>query len=198
MAPRDYAKRGKPPARKRGGSPNRNNKKPVAKRRPWRAIIVTVLLLAAFIWGLVALTGDDAESPSAEKAQQPAPQPVKPAPEHHKKTNDALPPPPQETWQYVDVLENKEVQVKVPKRKKSEHQYQMQCASFRHKAPAESLKAKIAFQGLQSVIKRTENKSGVWYRVVLGPYEHKRKAEHDRHQLSQNGVHNCEIWYWQP
>lgn len=198
MAPRDYARRGKPPARKKKTTTNQRSRQPVRQRRPWLLIILTVVLLGGFIWGLMQLTShrDKPEAPTVNTpAQTTTPKPKKtPA----KPSKDALPPPPKETWQYIDVLENKEVQVQVPERKKSDHKYQMQCASFREQSQAEAMKATIAFQGLQSQVKRTEGDNGVWYRVVIGPYDHKRQAEHDRHNLDRNGIHTCQIWYWQP
>lgn len=105
---------------------------------------------------------------------------------------EKLPEKPQPKWDYVDTLKNKEVQVDIPEEKKPTRPYQMQCGSFRKKADAETLKAKIAFQGLESIVKKT----GDWYRVILGPYERKRPAERDRHKLQRARINGCQIWLW--
>jgi len=108
------------------------------------------------------------------------------------KVEEQLPEKPQPKWEYESMLKNKEVVVDIPEEKKSTRPYQMQCGSFRHKDDAESLKAKIAFQGLNSIVKHTGN----WYRVILGPFERKRLAEKQRHQLQRAKINGCQIWYW--
>ena len=71
----------------------------------------------------------------------------------------------------------------------------MQCGSFRKLASAESLKAKIALNGYTAKISATDEKNGKrWFRVALGPYESKRVAESERHQLERNNINNCRIW----
>ena len=82
--------------------------------------------------------------------------------------------------------------VDIPKETKPSVPYQMQCGSFRNKDDAESLKANIAFQGLESNVKKT----GTWYRVILGPYERKRLAEKERHKLQRAKINGCQIWLW--
>ncbi|WP_338078273.1 SPOR domain-containing protein [Arsenophonus endosymbiont of Bemisia tabaci] len=42
----------------------------------------------------------------------------------------------------------------------------VQCGSFKNLEQAESVKANLAFSGLESRISSTES----WHRVVLGPY----------------------------
>ena len=74
--------------------------------------------------------------------------------------------------------------------------YQMQCGSFREQTQAEAMKAQIAFVGFGSEIRRTDGNNGVWYRVVLGPYESKRQATADRNRLRQQGINTCQIWNW--
>ncbi|MCT7654773.1 SPOR domain-containing protein [Oceanimonas sp. NS1] len=61
----------------------------------------------------------------------------------------------------------------------------MQCGSFRSSAQAEQLKARIAFQGLASEVKRSEGSNGIWYRVVMGPYDSKRKADQEKHKMGR-------------
>lgn len=105
---------------------------------------------------------------------------------------ELLPEKPQPKWQYEESLPSKEVQVDIPEEKKNTRPYQMQCGSFRKQKDAESLKARIAFQGLNSIVKKT----GSWYRVILGPYDRKRIAEKERHKLQRAKINGCQIWYW--
>ena len=105
---------------------------------------------------------------------------------------EVLPEKPQPKWDYVDALKTKEVEVDIPEEKKPSKPYQMQCGSFRNKSDAESLKATIAFQGLESTVKKTGN----WHRVILGPYDRKRLAEKQRHILQRAKINGCAIWLW--
>lgn len=110
------------------------------------------------------------------------------------KKEEQLPEKPQPKWEYENVLKTKEVEVDIPVEKKPTRPYQMQCGSFRRLADAQSLKARIAFQGLNSEVRKTN--SGKWYRVILGPYERKRLAEKERHKLQRARINGCQIWYW--
>lgn len=108
---------------------------------------------------------------------------------------DPIPKPPEEEWTYVEGLKHKEVEVKAYA-VEEKGPYKMQCASFRSKADAESLKAKIAFTGLSSKVQQAKGTSGMWYKVVLGPFERKREAEKARHKLKNNNINGCQIWLW--
>jgi cell division protein FtsN len=108
------------------------------------------------------------------------------------KKEEELPEKPQPQWDYENSLITNEVKVEIPVVTKPTRPYQMQCGSFRKKKDAESLKVRIAFQGLSSEVRKTGN----WYRVILGPYERKRPAEKDRHKLQRAKIHGCQIWLW--
>jgi cell division protein FtsN len=120
------------------------------------------------------------------------PAPLAPIKKTALKKEELLPEKPQPKWQYEQSLPSKEVIVEIPEEKKNTLPYQMQCGSFRKKSDAESLKAKIAFQGLNSTVKKT----GSWYRVILGPYDRKRLAEKERHKLQRARINGCKIWSW--
>ncbi|HIP76729.1 MAG TPA: cell division protein [Psychromonas hadalis] len=105
---------------------------------------------------------------------------------------EALPEKPEPNWSYETNLKTKEVVVDIPEKKKSTREYQMQCGSFKRETDAQSLKAKIAFQGLNSQVKKT----GSWYRVILGPYKRKRTAEKERHKLQRAKINGCQVWLW--
>ncbi|MGB5444883.1 MAG: SPOR domain-containing protein [Psychromonas sp.] len=105
---------------------------------------------------------------------------------------ESLPEMPEPKWDYENKLKTKIVQVDIPEETAVTEPYQMQCGSFRRQGDAESLKVRIAFQGLNSEVRKTGN----WYRVILGPYERKRTAEKDRHKLQRAKVNDCQIWFW--
>jgi cell division protein FtsN len=107
-------------------------------------------------------------------------------------TEEELPEKPQPQWEYENSLKTNEVEVDIPVVSAPTRPYQMQCGSFRRKNDAESLKVRIAFQGLTSEVRKTGN----WYRVILGPYKRKRPAEKDRHKLQRAKIHGCQIWLW--
>lgn len=93
---------------------------------------------------------------------------------------------------------NKTVEIPIEDLKlpEDEHQYSytMPCGSFREKSRAEELKAQIAFAGYESKIITVKSKSEWWYRVTLGPFKSKRKAESIRHRLQDNEFNHCKIW----
>lgn len=194
--PRDYAKRKpapkKKPARGATKTKGRNTSRNQARSNdssvsmPWLRIIILIGLLGAFGYGLSTIKGSAEKAESAQpEAQQQASEPAEPLPEME-----------QERWSFIEDLENKQVEVDVPDAPEQTRPYLMQCGSFRIESQANELKAKIAFQGLQSEVRRAEGSNGIWYKVVLGPYKTKRLAEADRHALQRASIRGCKIWYW--
>lgn len=185
MAHQDYVKKTR--ATKNKKSPYKKKNSPVKENMPIKAKLIGLLTLsliagaAYFLWSIKDI------KPSAS-------QPTKTTIQKTKKTS-AIPPPPKEKWTYVDGLKTKEVEVGQYEVKDG-GPYQMQCGSFRSKAQAQVLKAKIAFTGIESQVRQTKGKSGTWYKVVLGPYERKRLAEKDKHKLKNNKINYCQILNW--
>ncbi|MCJ8352123.1 SPOR domain-containing protein [Moritella sp.] len=178
MARKDYAGHAPKPRKKRGAK----KAPPAKKKRPVLAILLFLMLAIGLGYFLAQVSG------TAEEAE-----PVKKTPPK-KLTVKPLPEKPKEQWQYPQDLQEKEVIVEIPPQQDTGIRYQMQCGSFRQRSQAESMKATIAFQGYTANIRHTGN----WYRVVLGPYERKRIAEKQRHQIKRAGVTTCEIWQWKP
>lgn len=172
MANRDYVKRGQG-----------NNKKPARKKSsniPWKASFLAVILVGGFGYGLYILNND----PKPQKTViQNKPKPAK---------KESLPPLPEEKWEYVKTLPNKEVTVEAKEQVISKIPYVMQCGAFKQRQQAEERKVNIAFQGISSKVRKKEGSS--WYRVVLGPYTLKRDAERDRHKLQKAKIEPCAIW----
>jgi cell division protein FtsN len=186
MPQKDYVKASRPkakPANRRPGRGNSKAKTP-AQAKPWLLLIVTFCLISGFVYFLWFLNQQPAVKPAA--ADAPA-KTVK---------KDELPAKPtEEPYQYIKELENKEIKVEVTEQQ-SAGPYQMQCGSFREQKQAETMKARIAFVGFASQIRRSEGSNGVWYRVILGPYETKRQATADMNRLRQQNFNTCRIWLW--
>lgn len=191
MANQDYVSR--PPAKK--NKYTRVNRKSAQKNNklPFTAKIMSVLLIilmSAFAYGLWILKTD----PSTK-----TPLPLAVEKVNKSKTSDnnkVLPTPPKEKWTYVEDLTSKEIEVGQYE-VKEKGPYKMQCGSFRTKNQAQTLKAQIAFAGLEAQIQAAKGDSGVWYKVFLGPYPRKRLAERDKNKLKRNNINYCQIWLWQ-
>ncbi|OTA18646.1 cell division protein FtsN [Xenorhabdus beddingii] len=74
-----------------------------------------------------------------------------------------------------------------PKPETHDSRMMLQCGSFRTMAQAESVRASLAFAGIESQITTKDN----WNRVVLGPYKNKAGAEKMRVQVTGAGVSGC-------
>jgi len=185
MSNQDYISR--TPSKKKKNSPyKKKSAEPVAKL-PVKAKILSVmaiLLISAFAYGLWFLK----TSPTTKEPLQTKDQVVIKKEQH-------LPEPPKEKWTYVENLKTKEIEVGQYEVKQN-GPYKMQCGSFRTNAQAESLKAKMAFVGIESIIQTAQGKTSIWYKVVLGPYARKRMAEEDKHKLRKNKINGCQIWLW--
>lgn len=180
---RDYANKSKP---RRNNNRGRKTKKE-SKSFPILALAFVIMCICAFGYFLWSIKSNTEAVPKTVKITKSKP---------HKQ--DELPPKPKEKWEYQNILKNKEVEVDLPKKSnKPTRPYQMQCGSFRKQSQADALKARIAFQGLEAIVSKVSGNSGTWYKVVIGPYPKKRKAEHDRHKLQRGGVNGCQIWFWE-
>jgi cell division protein FtsN len=180
VANKDYVKRGRGSKKSTSG---RAPKKRSSGRKPWRSGLTAITLVGAFGYGLYTL-GNDPEPPAP--VSKPVVQPKKAKPVSQ------LPKPPEEKWDYVESLPNRQVEVQAKEQVVSDIPYIMQCGAFKLPQQAEERKANIAFQGIQSTVRKKEGSS--WYRVVLGPYTLKRDAERDRHKLQRAKIEPCAIW----
>ncbi len=200
---RDYANR-KPKASKATKSRATKRKKAPARSFPYLPVIVVLALVAGFGYFLWSIKGSS-DTQVTEPVQQPkkktsqAQTALTPATKKAAKPDpNALPPMPQEEWTYLEELENKEVEIDLPATGVvSSGIYQMQCGSFRQESQANEMKARIAFQGMEAQVRRSEGTNGIWYRVVLGPFPNKREAETNRHKMQKSGINTCQIWLWQ-
>ncbi len=191
MAQKDYVAR----SQKKKQPPRKNKQAPHVMA--WVKVALAILVVCAFVaglWYLKDATGDDA-SESSENEQviiESSNVPVKSINDE----KDPLPVLGEEDWEFIEGLPSYSVEVEVDELPNSDRRYLMQCGSFRKQSQAEELKATIAFQGLESQVLESEGSKGIWFRVVLGPYESKRDAERDRHSLRSARVNRCQIWNW--
>lgn len=177
MAHKDYVARGRA---------SKKAPPPPPKSLPWLRLLITVSLIAGFGYLLWSIKDKAETAPSAEATvvvEQSA-------------DEDALPILEEEEWEFIKTLPTTSVEVEVAEQEKSDKRYVMQCASFRLEQQAQEMKAKIAFLGLVAQVRASEGKNGLWYKVILGPYDLKRSAEKDRHTIRRSGTKSCRIWYW--
>ncbi len=196
MTKRDYANRTpKKNTRSKPRASGRGKAAPAPKPRlPLILLGIVVLgLVGGFIYFLWSINGSSDEvtnKPSTKVVETQQPKTKKQDPK-------ALPPAPKEEWTYLEELKNKEVEVEIPEvEAKPKRPYVMQCGSFRSESQANEMKAMIAFQGIEAMVRKTSGKKGVWYKVVMGPYDRKRDAERHRHALQKIGMNSCQIWFW--
>lgn len=161
---------------------------------PFRIGFTFVVLIGfvVFLWNIK----DSSENQRAVSTEQSSQELMVAAPKSEQKQDD-LPEMPKEEWEFMTTLTDPdyEVEVELPDLPEvTDKEYVLQCGSFRQQSQAESMKARVAFQGLESEIRESNGSNGLWYRVVLGPYERKRAAEKDRHKLQAAGFTTCRIW----
>ncbi|ANE75257.1 Cell division protein FtsN [Dickeya solani] len=68
-----------------------------------------------------------------------------------------------------------------------EQRWMVQCGSFKTSEPAESVRAELAFAGVESRIAS----SGGWHRIMLGPYNSRTVADKMAQKLKGMGQSNC-------
>jgi cell division protein FtsN len=199
MAQTDYVARGQ----------KRKKKAPKKAPTPWLRIIIALTLVCGFVFGLYFLQTSSTEDDSTLEQNGPGQSENSPssAPVVSNDSDvvvsdpaldrDPLPVLGEEDWAFIDALPEYSVEVDIPEAVDSDKQYIMPCGSFRATSRAEELRAILAMQGLEARIIESNGANGRWYRVVLGPYERKRAAERDRHQLRRANVNTCKIYLTQ-
>ena len=177
MAHKDYVARGR--------SSSKKNIPPLSKPSlPWLRIVITLTLVVGFsyfLWSIKTTAPDKSSDINAERVLS---------------NKDTLPDIPQEEWEFIKSLPEYTVEIEHKEQDQSTVRRLIQCGSFRKNAQAQALKANIAFQGLEAQVRSSKGTSGVWYRVILGPYDSKRVAEKDRHTLQRAEINGCKIWNW--
>lgn len=187
MAHQDYVARPRATKKKKNPYKAKNKKSATKAGLGVKTVVALVLIIVVGFGGALTMMSNNAANVDVTVKAPSTPPP--------KIIEDDLPEPPTEKWTYMDDLKTKEVEVGSYE-VKEQGPYQMQCGSFRTMAKAQQLKAQIAFTGLGSQIRKTQGKNGLWYKVVLGPFERKRMAEKAKHKLKNNKINYCQIWLW--
>jgi len=208
MAQKDYVQRSQ--AKKQAAKRSARNSSPSTNAPvPWLKVGAALCVVGLFIFGLYRLgtTSDVGAGGVSEplvdrqnndgndlNAAQMNENTLETVIEDEPLELEKLPVLGEEEWAYIDSLPDYSVEVDAIGPKQSSQDSILQCGSFRTIERAETLRAKIAFQGLESRIIKSDGRNGIWYRVVLGPYERKREAERQRHQLRSANINECKIW----
>jgi cell division protein FtsN len=64
----------------------------------------------------------------------------------------------------------------------------LQVGSFQSAADADSLKAQLAFLGLEAKVSSAKVKKDTWHRVLLGPYTNGTRLSQAKNQLIENRI----------
>jgi len=119
--------------------------------------------------------GGNKDKTRAEKTPEPAPR-VKF--EYHEKLPNI-----DEVIAEIDIVEEEPVE------ERPDRLYILQAGSYKDERDAESVKAKLALAGFESVIQRvTINDKGTYYRVRMGPYQSRRTLQRHKKKLAERGI----------
>lgn len=151
-----------------------------SKASPWVWVFL-VLLLVSFAGFIVFLD---------QKLVQPQAQPEKPAvtPQN---------PETRPTIDFYSVLPQREVEIPVTQQeqeaidnpvinKEAAERYILQVGSFKSNAEADSLKAQLAFLGLEARIVSADVNNVTWHRVQLGPFASNTELSQAKNRLLEN------------
>jgi cell division protein FtsN len=177
MAHKDYVARGRS---KKQAPP------PIKPSLPWLRIVITLSLVAGFSYFLWSIKGTAPEDISNNGANI----------EQTQNRKNTMPDIPEEEWEFIKSLPEFTVKIEQKEQNAPTVRRLIQCGSFRKNEQAQELKANIAFQGLEAQVRSSKGTSGLWYRVILGPYDSKRLAEKHRHTLQRAKINGCKIWKW--
>lgn len=113
----------------------------------------------------------------------PVQQPAQPKPQPKPQT--VTPPPVQ--VKHPEPKPQPKPEVKPETKPESKQKWMVQCGSFRATDQAESVRARLAFEGIESRI----TAGGGWNRVVLGPYSSRAAADKTLSRLKGVGMSSC-------
>ena len=205
MAKQDYGqKRRSGRSASRKPAPRRASPPPPPPRRtPWGLILVTLAVLGGLIYLLSLLvntppdTAAPTAAPKAEPAQPAATRPaVKPKPQP-----EPAPESRENRFEFYEKLPKAEIVApkvdvykSTPKDAVMEHRYMLQAGSFRNKADAERMRARLILEGLKGVrTDRSEGSNGIWYRVRIGPFDNRTAMNQASNRLGKLGIIPMEV-----
>ena len=171
--------------------PSPNKPRNTDRRKKWkrRGIILAIIVaLISYITYAYTVKKDNEQSNQQQitLAKKEAVKPV-----------IRLPEPPKGLWNYASLLDHEVVPVNVVKDYDlPSAPYLMQCGSFQTVGQAEYRKAQLGLAGFTSQIRLTNTNSGMWYRIILGPYSTQRHGGEARAEMHRLGIENCAVWHW--
>ncbi|OJT36121.1 cell division protein FtsN [Serratia plymuthica] len=120
---------------------------------------------------------------------KPKPQPVTPPPVQVKQPEPKPQPKPEAKPETKPETkpEVKQETAKQETKPEQKQKWMVQCGSFRATDQAESVRARLAFEGIESRI----TAGGGWNRVVLGPYSSRATADKTLSRLKGAGMSSC-------
>ena len=100
---------------------------------------------------------------------------------------------------FYEVLPRREVEIPITEEEKqamenpvinkqAQDQFILQVGSFQSAAEADSLKAQLAFLGLQASVQSAEVNAETWHRVQLGPFASNSKLSRAKNLLIENDI----------
>ena len=149
--------------------------------KPWIWVSL-ILMLGLFAVGILYLDSRIVKS-SKENAKKQVPDTTKQKPK----------------IDFYTVLENRKVDIPVPKddvdglknpsiNKQAVEKLLLQVGSFQSEGEADSLKARLAFLGLEAKVNSANVNGATWHRVVLGPFASNGKISNAKNLLLENGI----------
>lgn len=100
---------------------------------------------------------------------------------------------------FYTVLEERVLDIPIPKddvdglnnpaiNKLAVQKFILQAGSFKSASDADSLKAQLAFLGLEAKVHSADVNGSTWHRVVLGPFASNSKISRAKNLLLENGI----------
>jgi len=69
----------------------------------------------------------------------------------------------------------------------------LQAGSFRSKDDADRLRGELILQGLEAFTKEVEQTSGIWHRVMVGPFDSKLQLNRTRTKLAAADIETIQL-----
>lgn len=175
---------------RRKTSKKKSTAKKARKRTPgWILLLagsgIGGIIVAAAMYTFNVGQGDNHSSSTVEKKTAPAPKskPTTAAPEEEEQRFDfytLLP-------KLEVIIPDSEIREEQERLKpKEDAVYMIQVGSFRNFVEAESMKAQLAFLGIEADIEAISSRGETWQRVRVGPFTEKRELNRIRNRLHAN------------
>lgn len=218
MATRDYAKKKRSNAAA-SRAPRKKKSAPAPQKRslPLLKVVLSLLFLVGFgygLWQLTSVRPDNTDTPAAQAnapskpapAAKPQAKPVPSKPQTAAKPaatnkNSSADNPPvveqSERFEFYKMLPESEVDTtnvepykSTPKDVKPKHTYILQVGSFQNGSDAERLRAQLILQGLPNVQTRkvTNSNGTVWHQVRTGPFDNRSQLNKAQDKLVRMNI----------